>query len=228
MNETLTETLSGFCGAPSFAEAKAPAREKAKLRAMQADAAESPAQARDARLGRLMARAQDGDKAAYAQLLRDCAPVIRRVAGRQGARGDLLDDVVQEALLTVHRARATYDPSRSFTAWLATIAQRRAIDALRRTGRQGSREVHAPIAYEAHPDAGPDPAALSERRDDASLLADHVKSLPNGQREAVEHLAYRELTLEEAAQATGRSKTALKVNLHRAIKSLRSRMTGRE
>ena len=65
-----------------------------------------------------MAAAQTGDQAAYEALLRDCVGVIETVARRQGVPADRIDDVVQEALLTVHRARQTYDPARSFTAWL--------------------------------------------------------------------------------------------------------------
>src|SRR5712691_3126679 len=81
-----------------------------------------------------MVAAQAGDRAAYETLLRDCIPFITRVARGQGIRPDLIDDVVQETLLTVHQARQTYDPNRSFTAWLRTIARRRAIDGLRRAG----------------------------------------------------------------------------------------------
>ena len=63
------------------------------------------------------------------------------MAGKYTARSlakkylDRIDDVVQETLTTVHRARQTYDPSRSFAAWLRTIAQRRSIDGLRHHGR---------------------------------------------------------------------------------------------
>ena len=63
-----------------------------------------------------MVAAQAGDRAAYETLLRDCIPFIRRVARGQGVRPDFIDDVVQETLLTVHQARQTYDPSRSFAA----------------------------------------------------------------------------------------------------------------
>ena len=84
-----------------------------------------------------MVAAQAGDRAAYETLLRDCIPIVKRVARGQGMRPDFIDDVVQETLLTVHQARQTYDPNRSFTAWLRTIAQRRVIDGLRRSGRTG-------------------------------------------------------------------------------------------
>src|SRR5258708_11093001 len=106
----------------------------------------------DARRCAWMAAAQAGDEAACGALLRDCVPVMEKVARRQGVSADRIDDVVQETLLTVHRARQTYDPTRSFTAWLAVLAERRAIDLMRKTGRHAVREVHAPLAYERHAD----------------------------------------------------------------------------
>src|SRR5277367_194127 len=89
----------------------------------------------DRRWAAWMVAAQAGDRAAYETLLRDCILFVRRVARGQGVRPDFIDDVVQETLLTIHQARQTYDPSRSFAAWLRTIAQRRAIDGLRRLGK---------------------------------------------------------------------------------------------
>src|SRR5690348_4626287 len=74
----------------------------------------------DRRRSALMADAQCGDGTAYAVLLRECVPLIRSVAARR-VPSDRIDDVVQDTLLTVHRARQTYDPARSFTAWLCTI-----------------------------------------------------------------------------------------------------------
>ena len=83
----------------------------------------------DRRWSAWMASAQGGDRAAYEALLRECVPLVQRVARGQGVRGPQVDDVVQDVLLTLHRARQTYDPAQSFTAWLRTIAKRRAIPA---------------------------------------------------------------------------------------------------
>lgn len=180
----------------------------------------------DRRLTAAMAAAQAGDRAAYESVLRDCVPIVLRIARHQGASADFLDDVVQDVLVTIHGARATYDPSRSFTAWLTAITQRRTIDILRKQGRRGAREVHAPIALETH--AAPDnPELDAVRRDQATQLHDLVAKLPEGQREAVRALALEENSLEDASKSTGRTKSALKVNLHRAIKTLRARMGGR-
>ena len=172
-----------------------------------------------------MAAAQDGDRAAYEVILRESMPVIRRIARSQGAPTDALDDVVQDVLITIHGARAGFDPSRSYLAWLTAIAQRRTIDLLRKQLRRGSREVFAPVAFESYA-ATDDPEGEAALHSEAALLRAQVTSLPDGQRQAVEALGLEEKSLEDASRATGRTKTSLKVNLHRAIKTLRARMSG--
>jgi len=175
----------------------------------------------DLRRSAQMAAAQAGDRAAYEALLRDCAPLIRTIAGRQGVPADRCDDVVQDVLMTVHRARHTYDPARSFTAWLRVIAERRAIDLLRQVRRHGAREFHAPLAFEAYADESADPARGVAQTEASGRVNEALASLPPRQREAVEMLVLKEQSLTEAAAATRSSKVALKVNLHRALKALR-------
>lgn len=171
-----------------------------------------------------MAAAQAGDRVAYELLLRECIPFIATVARASGVGPEAVDDVVQETLITVHRARHTYDPSRSFRAWLRTIAGHRAIDVLRRQRRSRTREVHAPFAYEAAEDDNVVLPEALDRQVEARTLRAEVASLPAGQREAVEQLALKEQSLAEAAGVTGRSVGALKVNLHRGLKALRARL----
>ena len=182
----------------------------------------------DRRRSALMAAAQAGDGVAYQALLRDCIPVIKSIARRRGVVADRIDDVVQDVLLTIHRARQTYDPSRSFTAWLSVIADRRAIDLLRRISRQDVREVHAPLAFEGHADHSADPAQGLAHADATATVARALASLPTRQREAVQHLVLEERSLVDAAALTKRTKGSLKVNLHRALKALRVRMEPRE
>jgi RNA polymerase sigma-70 factor (ECF subfamily) len=79
-------------------------------------------------------------------------------------------------------------------------------------------------AYLNHPATAPQADTELQRADDAALLAAAVATLPQGQRQAIELLALRENSLEQAAALTGRSKVALKVNLHRAIQALRARL----
>ncbi|MFC3650648.1 RNA polymerase sigma factor [Dyella humi] len=172
-----------------------------------------------------MGAAQAGDQRAYTRVLADSVALIRAVARRQGVAVDALDDVVQETLLTVHRVRHTFDPTRSYNAWLSAIAARRAIDVLRSHGRREHREVHDEFAFDTHADRD-DASAGAERHQEAQRLRKAIDTLPAGQREAVEQLGLKERSLAEAAERTGRNTGALKVNLHRALKTLRDRLHG--
>jgi RNA polymerase sigma factor (sigma-70 family) len=172
-----------------------------------------------------MAAAQDGDRRAYERVLAESVPLIRAAARRQGVPVDQVDDVVQETLIAVHRVRHTYDPTRSYDAWLSAIASRRAVDALRSQGRRGRHELHDEHALDTHADAD-DATAGAEREQEARRLREAIATLPPGQREAIEQLGLKERSLAEASAHTGRQTGALKVNLHRALKALRTRFHG--
>jgi RNA polymerase sigma factor (sigma-70 family) len=165
-----------------------------------------------------MARAQGGDREAYRRLLEEITPYLRSLAARRVQnRGDI-EDAVQEALLTVHAVRHTYDPTRPFGPWLVAIANRRIVDGLRRRGRSGSRET--PLDTEHETFAAPE-TNYHEAASEARALREAVEALPPGQREAVRLLKLEEMSLKEAAAASGMSVTALKVATHRALKNLR-------
>lgn len=169
-----------------------------------------------------MAAAQAGDRAAYERLLRDIVPFIRALASRQHRARDRVEDVVQDVLLTVHRVRHTYDPGRPFAHWLAAIARRRSIDLLRARGRTEAAEVADARAYETFAD--PRANREQEHHEQAQVLGAAVAALPASQREAVELLKLKEMSLAEASRTSGKSVAALKVNVHRAIAALRLKL----
>ena len=80
------------------------------------------------------------------------------------------------------------------------------------------------FAFESYADHAADPSKRLEQADAAGRVDKALASLSAGQREAVRTLVLEERSLAEAAAATNRSKGALKVNLHRALKALRERM----
>ena len=171
-----------------------------------------------------MARAQGGDHEAYRRLLEEITPYLRALAARRIRNSGDVEDAVQDALLTVHAVRHTYDPARPFGPWLVAIANRRIIDGLRRRGRTGSRET--PLEAEHETFAAPE-ANYHEAASEGRALREAIDSLPPGQREAIRLLKLNEMSLKEAAAASGTSVAALKVATHRALKSLR-KMLGRE
>jgi len=177
---------------------------------------------RDADWSRLMARAQSGDPNAYRRLLEEIVPYLRTIVARWYRDQRDVEDTVQDVLLTLHTIRHTYDPNRPFTPWLAAIAKRRAIDRLRRQRRSKLGEAALRAEHETfvQPRANIDEGGA---RDEALRRA--VASLPPGQRQAVVLLKLQEMSLREAAAASGMSIAALKVAMHRALKNLR-RMLG--
>jgi RNA polymerase sigma-70 factor, ECF subfamily len=173
----------------------------------------------------LMARAQDGDRHAYRTLLEDMTPYLRALAARCFKSPGDIEDAVQDVLLTVHAVRQAYDPRRPFGPWLVAIANRRIIDRLRRQKRAKSREIELTTEHEtfsAH-QANLRPS-FDETSADEATLHEAIETLPPDQRQAIRLLKLREMSLKEAALASGRSVSALKVATHRAIKSLRKIM----
>ncbi len=67
-----------------------------------------------------------------------------------------------------------------------------------------------------------------EGKGDPELLKRAIADLPIGQRQAVELLKLKELSLKEAAATSGMSVAALKVSVHRGLKALRARLTDDE
>lgn len=165
-----------------------------------------------------MARAQQGDREAYRRLLEEITPYLRSLAARLMRNRSDVEDAVQDALLCVHVVRHTYDPMRPFGPWLVAIARRRFVDGLRRRGRAASRET--PLEAEHETFAAPEPN-YHEAASDARALRESLEQLPPGQREAVRLLKLEEMSLKEAAAASGMSVAALKVATHRGLKSLR-------
>jgi RNA polymerase sigma-70 factor (ECF subfamily) len=104
------------------------------------------------------------------------------------------------------------------------IAQRRAIDLLRSHGRVSGREVHAPIAFENHADSAENIEDRIEQIDRENISGIAIASLPARQREAVEQLALSGRSIADAANATGLTPGALRVNLYRALATLRARV----
>lgn len=176
--------------------------------------------AADARWSALMASAQDGDGRAYETLLREILPLLRAICRARLRDPSDVEDAVQDALLTLHRVRATYDPSRPFRPWVAAIAERRALDRGRGRGRRLARETGlgdaADIAAPQRRDAEANAAAAQLRR--------AVAELPPAQRTALSLTKIEELPLADAATRSGMTVGALKVATHRAMRTLRRRL----
>ena len=164
---------------------------------------------------RWMDLAQRGDDAAYRALLDDIAPSLSAFLRRRAPAGDI-EDVYQEVLLAVHRARHTYDARRPFEPWLFAIARFVAVSYFRRQARVRREVPVATVPEQAIGDEGP-----SRRQ-----IAEALRGLSPTEREAIRLLQIEGLSFEEAAARMATTPGAAKVRGHRAYKALRALLGG--
>lgn len=161
-----------------------------------------------------MARAQAGDREAYRQLLASFTPVLRRYFRRRVTSPTLVEDLVQDTLLAIHRARHAYLPDQPFAPWGMTIARNALLDQLRKGKR-----------ITAHETAGgelPEQAGEEIWHGDADVeAAELLARLPVGQRDAVKLTKLDGLSVADAARSLGITESALKVRVHRALAALK-------
>jgi len=173
-----------------------------------------------------MIAAQDGDSVAYQKLLEELLPLMRRSVRARLFDESGVEDVVQNVLLSIHRARHTYRPERPFGPWMRAILRNATIDAMRERKRRGDREVKVE-AMELFEDVGAVEKFDFSARQLAPELRRALEELPATQREAVELIQLRGLSVVEAALEAGISPGALKVRAHRGYVALRRRLKGR-
>jgi RNA polymerase sigma-70 factor, ECF subfamily len=169
-------------------------------------------------LGTLMRRAQAGDQRAYAELLTETVRLLRPfLAGHLCRAGDV-DDLLQEILLSVHRARDTYDGQRPYKPWAFAIARFRLQDYLR--AHYADLRRHA-AELAAASDFGAGAVTGSVSADES--ISGAVRQLPAKQA-TILRLMYQEgYTAKEVAGQLGMSESAVKVAAHRAYRALRGK-----
>ena len=168
----------------------------------------------------LAKRAQAGDKAAYAQLLRDIMPFIQKVIARRLANPDWVDDITQDALMSVHKSLKTYDPKLSFRPWLMAIVNFRRTDYLRKHYRiKEQKEKSANIAH-FHDSPVTAPTHAGELKDIEGAL----NSLPEKQSKIFRMVKIEGHSIADVANEMDMSQSAVKVSAHRTMKKLQKKL----
>ena len=166
-----------------------------------------------------MLAALAGDGAAYRMLLQGLTRHLRSYYARRLDNG-AAEDAVQETLIAIHSRRATYDPALPFTAWVYGIARYKLIDEYRRSKRRATVPLDEAAELFGH-----DEAQDAIARRDVSKLLD---KLPEAKRRLVKDIKLDGVSVADAAARTGMSESAVKVTVHRAIKSLGEGLEGRD
>lgn len=167
----------------------------------------------------LMVLALANDASAYHRLLKALTPHLRAYFVRRLNVAAEAEDLVQETLIAIHTKRASFDTSQPFTVWLHAIARYKLIDHFRKSGIRKTVALEEADAVTADSDNDASEAA----RDVEQLLA----CLPEAKRDLIRKVKLDGLSTAEAAAATGLSESAVKVGVHRSLKTLMKRIGGK-
>ena len=162
----------------------------------------------------LIGRAQDGDGAAFGELVERHYDFIFRVAWKWCGHRTDAEDIAQEVCARLGRSIRGFRGQGGFTTWLYALT----LNAARDHRRRDMRETRKLDAFGVHAaalgaEAGPE--------DDAAALWEAVRRLPDKQREAV-LLVYGEgLGHAAAAEIMGCAEATVSWHVHEAKKRLK-------
>lgn len=163
-----------------------------------------------------MRAALTGDETAYRALLSDLSwalrPIVRRGFGGVNAADSEVEDVVQDVLLAVHLKRHTWDQGKPIGPWLMAITRNKMIDSLRKRGRRGEVTIEGMID---HLEAGGHEDVMHSH--DVTRVLDRLN--PRN-REIVQAISIDGYSARDVADRLGMTEVAVRVALHRSLKTL--------
>jgi RNA polymerase sigma-70 factor (ECF subfamily) len=172
-----------------------------------------------------MDRYARGEDSAFAELYDLLAPRLLGYLTRQTRNPARAEDLVQQTLLRIHRARGRFVPGAAVVPWAMAIARRLLIDDLRsRAGEKAVRSLDGdPQDASAElADDAPSATELVAASQLSARIQRELARLPDAQREAFVLIKEEELSLAEAAAVLGTTVAAVKLRAHRAYQSLRA------
>jgi RNA polymerase sigma-70 factor, ECF subfamily len=181
----------------------------------------------------LMLRYQQGDRAAFALLVRRHQSSLFNFALRQVRVPQVAEDVVQESFVRVVQNAADFKHEARFTTWVYTITRNLCIDHLRKRALRKH-----PSLDESRGDDGEgptlgeqtaDPRASVEREATGTELKERiaraVDKLPDEQREVFLMREIANLPFKEIAEITGVPENTVKSRMRYALERLQEALS---
>jgi RNA polymerase sigma-70 factor, ECF subfamily len=165
-----------------------------------------------------LAKVARGDQAAFSGVYDQAAPAVLGIVRRVLRDPAQSEEVMQEVLLEVWRTAARFDPSAgSATAWIMTMAHRRAVDRVRSEQRAAERELRAATASIAYDDV----SETVEVTLDQERVRRCLHGLTELQRESVTLAYYGGYSYREVAQLLGVAVGTVKTRMRDGLIRLR-------
>jgi RNA polymerase sigma-70 factor (ECF subfamily) len=174
----------------------------------------------------LVRKARDGDRPAFEELVRRTSRLVfARLYLETGDR-QRSEDLLQETLLVAYRRLRSLDDAKNFRAWLLTIAQNLAVDAMRFDQRKKrailGRENPAVLANV--PGNSPGPEQEMEREETRAEVLAVLRSLPEEYRLPLTLRYIGGADYESICWQLGLTNGSLRGLLHRGMKLLRTEL----
>lgn len=175
-------------------------------------------------LSELLRRIAAGDRGAFRRLYDLQASRLYAVALRVTRQGPFAADAVHDAFLQVWRNAGRFTTARgSPEAWLLSLVRYRALDIVRRRGRELAQDEFDP----AEPvDEAPDPLQQLASSRDAAALHDCLRQLEADRRKLVLLAFVDGLSHSEVAERAGMPIGTVKSWIRRSLQSLRQCLDG--
>ncbi|MEO7929137.1 MAG: sigma-70 family RNA polymerase sigma factor [Gallionella sp.] len=167
----------------------------------------------------LMRLAIAGDSNAYATLLRETSRFLKPFLAKRLSFTNEVDDLLQEILISIHKARNTYDGNRPYKPWVYAIAKFRLHDYLR--AHYSDQLGHAMDLSEVENNL---PENVTETTLSYESISGEVDKLPEKQATILRLMHQDGYTAKEIAEKIGMNESAVKVAAHRAYKVLRQKL----
>lgn len=176
----------------------------------------TPVDNKYAALANLFRSGLKGNQEAYARFLTGITPLLKRMVGKRLNACDV-DDVVQEILISIHKARHTYDGGRPLMPWLASIAKFRITDHLRKHYAQRQDKTVDIAELENILSDVTEGDAANESTDEL------LEGVPETQKRILTLMYVEGYTAKEVGTQMDMNESAVKVAAHRAIKKIRKK-----
>ena len=168
--------------------------------------------------GDLLTQVARGDEAAFVKLYDELTPRVFGLCRRIVRDPAQAEEVAQEALVEVWRTAGRYDPAKgSASAWVLTIAHRRAVDRVRAEQASTDRERRVATEEVPYDDVVEQATARLERQQVRRCL----QGLTDLQREAITLAYYRGYSYREVADLLGAGLPTVKTRMRDGLIRLR-------
>jgi RNA polymerase sigma-70 factor (ECF subfamily) len=168
---------------------------------------------------RWLERARRGNPQAFAELVEAYQRPVFNLCYRMLGEAGEAEDAAQESFLRAYNNMRRYDPMRSFSTWLLSIASHHCIDQLRRR-RLPLDSLEELEPWEEPADQNPGPETAAARREGRQAAGALLARLGPQDRAVVVLRYWDELSTEEIAEALSLTVKAVKSRLHRARKQM--------